>query len=431
MKIAIFTPIHTNSAIGHVSALVRSALQVAGHDVALVTTELHAPGAGEANLALVDATSWRDDSAVRQIVAEADLVLHQVGDHYPFHAGTVHWLPRVGGCIALHDFFLGDLFLSWLERNLIEGAGILQEWYGLELEEYLHLARSGNFAKNTWPQYSLVEWLCQYADGVIVHSDFALESVRKATNAPIVLAALPYELRRGETGTLATRKASSDDGKLRVLTFGRINPNKLSDMVIAAIASSKELRNGIEYRVVGSITVDDRRYLEELAGDLGVALTVTGEVSTSVLVDELETCDLIICARNPTLESASASAIEGMLSGSPIAVLDSGFYHALPDDCVLKIPATNVQLGLRGLLREVMGGRHDLAAIAQRAKLYAEKTFRADSYASELVQLGRESARRRPLRELDRAFSDLSRRRAVGLGDVHHTYEKDSQIFRL
>jgi glycosyltransferase involved in cell wall biosynthesis len=437
VKIAFFTPTHAQSAIGRVSALVRGALQVAGHDVAVVATEIEPLAPADRNQALADSTHWSDARAVRQVAVESDIVFHQIGDHYPFHAGSVHWLPLIGGCVALHDFFMGDMFLTWIQGHDREASEILKRWYGLDLGAFLEMAASGQFIDRAWPAYPLTEWICQYADGVIAHSSFGLAAVTRSTPAPVIVVPLPYDLPDEEASPAPEAPLLDliDDDEpekpITVLTFGRINRNKLCDDIIAAISIHRSLRTRIAYRVVGSIEESERHRLRSLADDLGVDLTVTGEVSSAQLLQELRDADVIVCTRKPTLESASASAIEGMLSGTPLIVVDAGFYASLPKEAVLHVEPREIQRGISRRLRDIAQGTVDLAAMGAAARTYAMATFRADTYASELVSLGIEAARRKPLRELERAFPELADESDIAGADfAREIFEKDTLIFR-
>ena len=434
MKIALFTPTHAQSAIARVSALVYSSLQQAGHNVAIVATEQIAVELENRNVRFVDSTRWTDVRAVRQIVSESDLVLHQIGDHYPLHAGSVAWLSEIGGCVALHDFFLGDMFVSWIPGNEREAADVLKRWYGLEVEEYYQMARSGRFVDRSWPRYPLTEWICSQADGIIVHSEFGLPAVRRSTNAPVRVLSLPYDLAGGKVAAPLNPSEIRNpaDRTVRVLTFGRINPNKLCDLIVNSIAGREELRTNIDFRVVGTILPGDRDALAMLARDIGVQLTIVGEVNDDDLVAELNAADVIACLRLPALESASASAVEGMLSGSPLIVLDTGFYSSLPSAAVFFLPERETQSKLTTLLCEIVAGDFDLPAMGAAAQSYAEATFRADTYASALVGLGREAAKHRPEAELDATYATLLTVEGMTQdSSVVQTYRDDTAIFRL
>jgi glycosyltransferase involved in cell wall biosynthesis len=431
MKIALFTPTHHLSAIGRVTALVRTALQVAGHDVAVVATELNPLRADEVNDSLRDSVSWRDDQAVRQIVVESDIVFHQIGNYYAYHAGSVHWLPEIGGCIALHDFFLGDMFLSYIPGHELEASDLLERWYGTTIEQYHESAASGMFLERTWPSQPLTEWLCQYADGVVTHSSFGLAGVIRSTPAPVVVVPLPYALDDSTAAPFEPVEAPPETDRLSVLTFGHINSNKLCADVIMAIASHRRSRRSITYRICGTIESAERHRLAALAADLGVDVIITGHLSPHDLARELDRADIIVCTRKPALESASASAIEGLLSGTPLMVLDTGFYADLSPEVVLHIDHRDVVGSLKSRFAGIVEGRIDLAPMAEHAAEYARTTFRADNYASELVELGLEAARRKPLRELETAFVRLVTTPDGNLlPETDEIFRRDTQIFR-
>jgi len=431
MKIAFFTPTHRSSAIARVTVLVRTALQVAGHDVALVATEEVPLTPEQTNESLRDSVSWRDEAAVRQISLESDIVLHQIGNYYPYHAGSVHWLPLIGGCIALHDFFLGDMFLAYIPGHEQEAADLLERWYGITLEQYYTAAASGMFLEQTWPRQPLTEWLCQYADGVIAHSAFGLAGPKRSTPAPTLVVPLPYSLDGDTAAPFDLVEETGPTRRTEVLTFGHINRNKLCDDVIMAIASHRKSRQSITYRICGAIEAEERHRLAAVASDLGVDVDITGALSSEELARALDRADVIVCTRKPALESASASAIEGLLSGTPLIVLDTGFYAELSPEVVLHVDHRDVVGGLKKRFAGITDGSIDLKTMASKAAAYARDTFRADVYASELVELGREAARRKPLRELDAAFVGLL---TTPEGDPQHAiadlYRHDTEIFR-
>jgi glycosyltransferase involved in cell wall biosynthesis len=407
MKIAFFTPTSAQSAIGRVTILVRDSLQLAGHEVSVIATERDLVQPSEVNPRLADAIPWTDIGDVRQIVLESDIVIHQMGDNYSFHAGSVAWLSEVGGCVVLHDFFLGHLFVDWMAGNEAHAESILDRWYNLPLAEYLGMAQSGRFIDRTWPRYPLTEWISSQADAIITHSDFGLPAVHASTDVPVIVLPLPYDLAVDSTGRGEVGFARDPEADLRLLTFGVINPNKLCDLIISSIAGDGQLRKRIDYRIVGPIHPTDRAYLTSLALALGVRLTIIGPVDGSQLVAELQAADVIACLRSPALESASASAIEGMLSGTPVIVIDTSFYRTLPRESVFHMAQLDAQSNLTNTLREILDGVHNLEAVGQSAREYAEATFRADTYASAIVALGLEAAKRRPERELDTVFAPL------------------------
>ncbi|TAL40907.1 MAG: hypothetical protein EPN91_12030, partial [Salinibacterium sp.] len=164
MRVTIFTPVSRSSAIGRVSMLVGRALRELGHEVVFICTEdlgtvpedmLPTPG---------PVSHWTQDADVRLILETTDVIVHQVGDNYRFHVGSLEWLDKVGGIVCLHDFFIGGLFVQWSEQgHQAEADRIMQEWYGKPLEWYYDLARNGKHISGTWPEITFGEWVASKA----------------------------------------------------------------------------------------------------------------------------------------------------------------------------------------------------------------------------------------------------------------------------
>jgi glycosyltransferase involved in cell wall biosynthesis len=425
MKIALFTPVHRDSAIARVSGLIAGSLSVQGHETVIVSTDDFELDAGDMRDDLSGSIHWRQQTAIRDVIWSSDLVVHQVGNQWEFHAGNTFWLPLIGGAVVLHDFFVGDLFLQWAKGRDAESDAILRRLYDIGIGELRSMARSGHFAALAWPAYPLTEWLAELADVVVVHSDFGLPAVERATDAAVTVLPLAGSLEPLEARNSARFSGEGEPG-LRILTFGHIIPNKLCEDTIIAISAARGVRARATYRICGAISDAYRSHLEGLASALGVSVDVTGALERHELLAELSEADIIVCVRRPTLESGSASAIESMLSGTPVIVADEGFYASLPSNLVLKVGPENVQADLQRTLRRIVEGGYDLAGLGARAKTYAEATFRADSYATALTALASRAAEHRLIREVDQTYKALR----VGPPAVALRYARDSAILR-
>ena len=178
----------------------------------------------------------------------------------------------------------------------------------------------------------MTEWLGRRCGAALAHSQFYVNRLEASCPGPIAVAPLCFESR--DVKPLPKRNGT----KITVTTIGIINPNKCADSIIESIGSSPVLKTHCEFRLVGAISDGERARLEALCRDVGFGhLCILGEVDDATLVAELERADIISCLREPVLEGASASAIEGMKSGRPIVVVDSGFYADLPNEFVFKI----------------------------------------------------------------------------------------------
>jgi glycosyltransferase involved in cell wall biosynthesis len=116
-----------------------------------------------------------------------------------------------------------------------------------------------------------------------------------------------------------------------------------------------------------------------------VKLTISGEVSQQELQHAILDSDVISCLRWPTLEAASASAIEAMLYGKALIVTNTGFYAEMPDSCALKINQDNEVPEIQSALLTLLADRTRVANLGSAAQEWASKTFTPRNYADQMV----------------------------------------------
>jgi glycosyltransferase involved in cell wall biosynthesis len=405
MKIVMFTPVLKASAIGRVARLITRELVRLGHDVVVVRSEdedLH--GAETYDFGQVP-IAWNEQPAVNAATSRADLILYQVGDNALFHRGCVEWLLRCPGVVCLHDYYLGHLFNGWATKRRAQAGQILRHWYGDKVAEtFFELATRPMFMELTWEAAPMTEWICSMATGVITHSSWDVGRIQKACAGPVRVVplaydSLPVDARLEESGN------SDNQGMLNILTVGYVNTNKRAASVIRAIGASPALRGRAVYRLVGPVRSSMVRELSALARGCGVRLRISGEVDDIGLSMAFQEADVVCCLRWPSLEAASASAIEAMLHGKAIVVTDTGFYRELPDELVTKVAPQDEVASLRCAL-ERLGASHDLrATLGERSRDWAAKTFTARNYAEEVISMVEMSVRVRPLLEASAYFT--------------------------
>jgi glycosyltransferase involved in cell wall biosynthesis len=394
VKLVIFTPVNKQSAIARMAALVIRSLVAAQHEVAVVRTEIEPLLRADTNSFAVSISCWNDTSAVTSVLEGADLVVYNIGNSFSFHDGCLTWLQKYPGLVCLHDFYLGHLFSEATHMRRTEAEAILRSWYGAEaVASFFDAGNDTNFVERTWKRFPMTEWVCSMALGVVTHSHWGCERVLNACPGPVRVVPLPYDA----PPRLGVRDNERDPYTFRLLGVGHVNPNKRIESVIRAIGSSQALKQRVTYRLVGSISPDIVISLSALANDLGVRLVISGEVDNEALAAAFGESDAVACLRWPCLEAASASTIESMLYGKPVIVTDQGFYSELPDDCVIKIAPDREAQELKAAL-ELLACDHELGqAIGSRAEEWATRTFSADDYASQLVDIATDVAKAAPV----------------------------------
>jgi glycosyltransferase involved in cell wall biosynthesis len=386
MKIVLITPALSASAIGRMAAMVSRSLNASGHLVTVVRAEaeqFHSKSTHDFGVPLV---SWTERSAVEEALSGADLVVHQIGNNYEFHVGNLEWLDHAACVVSLHDFYLGHLFFHWAQTRPEDARAILVHWYGAEAgEAFFNHARSARFLELTSDAMPMTEWICSRATAVITHSSWGVGRVLNACAGPVWTIPLAYDICPGDhPGSHHVSKAVDE---VALLTVGHVNANKRIDSVLRAIGSSEMLRSRITYRVVGLVEPQVLLSLTSLARTLDVRLVVVGEVEDDVLSDAFADADIVSCLRWPSLESASASAVEAMLHGKAILVTDTAFYSELPDDCVIKIDPQDEEEQIRAALERLCEEPGVGRDMGDRARNWASGMFSAENYARRLVDM--------------------------------------------
>ncbi len=380
MKLVMFTPAVKTSAIGRMTRLVVRQLLAQQHQVVVVRTESQHVTVDELHDFGCTVLPWTDEAQVAREIEAADECVYQIGNSYEFHEGGIAWLTKAPGVVCLHDFFLGHLFFGWSQNRREEAVRILEQWYGNAVAQgYFQIHDGSVFISQTLNEAPLTEWISSMASTVITHSNWGCERVLAACAGPVYVTPLAYDA-PGATGN----DGHTGGDRLNVLTIGHVNPNKRVERCIQAIAQSPSLRANVRYRLVGAILPETEKRLSELALDSGVELIISNEVDDAALSEAIREADVISCLRWPSLEAASASAIEAMLYGKATIVTDTGFYSELPDACVLKISADNEVEDLKRIFLSLHEDRTSANAIGQRAQAWARETFTAENYAQKL-----------------------------------------------
>jgi len=405
MKILFFTPVLLASAIGRVSSLVVPQLVQLGHEVVVIRSEDSVFFEKPIHSFPCEVIRWNNEEQIHQLVTQADLVIYQIGDHYQYHQGCLEWLTILPGVVSLHDNFLGNLFWSWAEKIGRDCAmEQIRTLYGPEVaHQFFDHTNSDSFISYASKFAPMTEWIASQASAIVVHSSWAMNRIKSACAGPIEVVPLPYD---APYSGMTNDSSQITDGRVVVLTIGRVNENKRYTSVIKAIGMSPLLRSRLTYRIVGAIEPVMAENLQALAKELNVDIAITGEVDNQILADEIHRANMMCCLRWPALESASASTIEAMLYGKPAIVTDTGFYRDLPDDCVLKIAMKSELTDLQQALERLATSPHERVTIGKRASQYAHETFRADYYATRIVAMKQRLDRSQLILNAAHVFSD-------------------------
>ncbi len=414
MRIAWFTPLGRDSAIGTFSRNVASELARSANVSLWVADE------GELQPTELPVVRYADTPAKLDELETADIRVFNFGNYLPFHQ-AIYEVSRVhGGVAILHDRVLHHMFATYWLRDAANGAGYyvsrIRALYGREAGERAEAALGGRDAP-AWEldeevvRQPLYEEAIVNAEGVITHSGAHAEEVRGSWLGPVEQLHLPcYEdvLRRGAAASTA---APREDGRLRALVVGHINPNKRIDRIVDLLVADPELARMVHLDVVGADTfkayADDIRRRAARHAD-SVSVTLHGSVPDDALERFLRDADIFVNLRYPPLESSSASLMEQLAHGRPTLVFDAGFFSEVPDDAVARVPAGDYE-ACRAMLRRLAREPELAASIGSNARRTAER-YSVARYVDGLLAFFEDVRRWRPaVRTLVRVGSELGR----------------------
>ncbi len=137
---------------------------------------------------------------------------------------------------------------------------------------------------------------------------------------------------------------------------------------------------------------------------------LTGPVSREQLRQELAAADIVSCLRYPALEGASASVVEGLLSGKPVVVSATGCYTEIPDAVVFKVDPRHEHTTLTQAFETIVADYHAAAIRGQEAQRWATPRHCPERYASQLLNFAQQTLYNRPVLQLTDRIADQLRR---------------------
>jgi glycosyltransferase involved in cell wall biosynthesis len=234
--------------------------------------------------------------------------------------------------------------------------------------------------------------------GAVTHSRFAKRAVEEFAAYPVTHIHFP----RPNLDSVGMPE-QRPDGKIRFLSFGMLNRNKMIDKIITIIGEHPTLRERVVYNVIGQATSDYTRALEKLIDRFGLAGTVNllGYQPHAVLRDYIRETDVIVNLRNPHFGESSWVLLEAAFSAKPTLVWKHGYYDEFPDDTVAKVTDDNLVAAVEALATDEAFRQ----SLSQHILQYAQETFVTERYCQQLLDFAQTARRSRPLLELADTFA--------------------------
>ena len=279
-----------------------------------------------------------------------EVVMVNIGNAWPFHAGFLRMLQRIPSIVVLHDMAIQEMCHDAMDRDLLDRdvyeAG-MGRWHGQAGLDAVHATWKGEMTPGDLAhRFAGFELALTRAVSVLTHTPVARDAVAATETMPCYLLDLPF--RPSETPPEVIRPG----GPLRLVQFGYTGPNRRLQNVLEALAP---LKGEIDFHLDIMGKLWDPGYIAARAAELGLSRHVSlhGFVEEAALDAALARAHLVFNLRNPTMGEASGSQMRIWNAAAPSVVTDLGWYADLPDETVFKVDAAEETAGLQALLRRL------------------------------------------------------------------------------
>ncbi len=310
--------------------------------------------------------------------------IYQMGNS-PAHAYIYERLLRTPGVVVLHEYVLHHLRM-WMALHRGKGRAYLETMattYGAAGRQAAERVLLGQLPEALF-EFPLVEEAVTAARGIIVHSAYMAEQVRRL-RADVPLAVVPMGVPLPPLLPQADARArlGLDPAAFILASIGHLNPYKRLNVALRAFKAFAMQHPRSLFLLVGSRSPNYN--VDRLIGMLGLGdrVRVIGYAPPDQFSDYLAASDVCINLRFPTAGETSAALLRIMGGGKPVLVSRVGSFSELPDTAAAKIDIGGIEeeLLLETLL--LLAHRPDLrAAMGQAARRYiAESHTLAQSAA--------------------------------------------------
>jgi len=266
----------------------------------------------------------------------ADCTVFNLGNNPAFHGDIWHVARRHPGIVILHDLALHHFFDGMYRvhaQRLHYYVDVMRRHYGevaaIAAEENFKAEGANNNELAT--KYPLTEHALENALGVLVHNADGAQQLRRSLGLPVAYAPLPFG---PHSGVQTRRLAGEKSRRCRLIVFGHLSSNRRIDRVLHALCEMPE-RDLFALDIYGSnagLGFD----IEAECSRRGLSnVSFHGFVSEEELEGALDSADLAINLRYPTMGEASGSQLRIWAHALPSIVTPVGWYASLPTGSVL------------------------------------------------------------------------------------------------
>ena len=325
----------------------------------------------------------------------ADVALFQLGNDPERHGWIYHALRRRPGLVVLHEVALHGLIAGLtLGRRDPEGyLAAVERDGGPAARRRAERALAG-LEPPLWEadpeRFPLVREALDFAQGVLVHSEYAEAKVRAAGyTGPLHRVAYPAPPVEGPPSGLLPENRSPV-----ISSLGKFNSAKRIPQLLIAFSRLRRSFPDALLVLAGEGIGDTQLKirLDALRLEPGKQVLLRGYVPAGEFNALGAESDICVSLRSPTFGETSASAVAALAAGTPLVVSDVGWFKELPDSVVAKVAPDEWEVdhltAVLELLASDSGLRRKMGSAGRdyvRRELDVERS--ADGYAAALADI--------------------------------------------
>ncbi|HEY2931229.1 MAG TPA: methyltransferase domain-containing protein [Acidobacteriota bacterium] len=362
---------------------------------------------GEVRRCEPDAMPWRD-------LNRDGTCIYHIGNSHFFHSRIWETSRRHGGIVVLHDLRLQDLFYNYylhVRRNSQEYVDVMARFYGREGKKAAEGLCNGllgiDFVSERFP---LTEWGLKGALAVLVHSREAYDAVGNMNLCPVAFAPLPYIFKTADRPARDRFEKSGTQRVFRLIIFGHLNRTRRLEVLLEALAAFR-FKDRVRLDIYGQTPNAEDLRSRIRRRDLEGIVRNHGFVSEDALTKALDSADLAVNLRYPSMGEASQTQLRIWAHGLPSLVTRTGWYATLPEDTVAFVRPDHEVADIQAHLERLVQRPESFASMGERGARYLEARHEPQSCVSALIDLvsGVEDYRARgaAFRVADRAADEI------------------------
>jgi glycosyltransferase involved in cell wall biosynthesis/SAM-dependent methyltransferase len=305
---------------------------------------------------------------------ECDIALYQVGNN-SYHDFVYETALRHPGVVVMHESNLHHLVADITIKRGDWDAYLKEVEYngGAAALEYAQRVK----ALEVGPDYEgvpMTRRILESARGVIVHSQFMVDEVRRAGFAGPV-ARIPHGAWIPAVDRMAYRdRLGVDETAPLIGAFGFLKPYKRIAESLRAFRRLAKVEPQARMILVGEEHPEFpvRSLIRTL--DLTERVRVINFAPIEDFVGLIAASDIVLNLRYPTVGESSGSLLRALGLGRAVIVSDVGGFREFPDDVCLKAPVDSTEEDVLFEYLNLLVSRPDIArSLGERARCYVER----------------------------------------------------------